>query len=375
MRKHNLLCTTLLLMLSACVLAPATFAQKKIKTQEVRSTLALELREGVVIEKVERVSRPSARAVCAGEKIAFEARVTGEAGKSQVRWQTTGGRGATDAVGRFVVDTTDLEPGTYVVTADILDEANGCTSYDSKIFTVGPCQPVRICFTPNVLSLTTPAETINAGETIKIYASQITGGENYGKLTAEWTTSAGRITGDFESAKLDTTGVAPGSTIQVKFRITSEIPGCEAAGDLTLRLAAPPPPATSIPLTPCDTFKFNNARVDNACKYILQEVVKKLEADPQSRLVIDSYYGDGESVAVATLRGKNVRDRLADGSLGVAVDVSRLVVRPSGKAVDNDQVKLTFVPSGAQPPAGAAPANVGPVTKEPARPAAKRRRR
>ncbi|HYE74302.1 MAG TPA: Ig-like domain-containing protein, partial [Blastocatellia bacterium] len=317
MRHFTLLITTLL----ALTFVSSALAQKK--TKEIRSTIALELREGVVIEKLEKVSRPSEKNVCGGEKIAFQARVTGNPGKSQVRWQTSGGRGTTDAVGRFVVDTTDLAPGTYVVTADILDDANGCIAYDSKIFTVSPCQLIRTCFTPSILGLSTPAQTINVGETIKIYAGQIVGGENYGKLTAEWTSSEGKIIGDLESAKLDTTGVLPGSKIQVRFRITSEVPGCEANGDLTLKMADRPIPVPPVRLTPCDTFKFNNARVDNACKYVLQDVIKQLEADPQARLIIDSYYRNGENENVAILRGKNVRDRLADGSLGATIDVNR----------------------------------------------------
>lgn len=372
MRNISLLITALL----AFIIVPHALAQKKTvtKTKEIRSNLALELREGVVIERLEKVSRPSEKNVCGGEKIAFLARVTGNPGKSQVRWQTTGGSGITDSLGRFVIDTTNLAPGTYVVTADITDETNGCVAYDSKIFTVAPCQLIRTCFSPSVLSLTTPAQTINTGETIKIYAGQIVGGENYGKLTAEWTSTAGKITGDFESARLDTTGVLPGSTIQVKYRITSEIPGCEAGGELTLKMADLPVPIPPVKLTPCDTFKFNNARVDNACKYVLQEVIKKLEADPQAHLVIDSYYRDGENASIAALRGKNVRDRLADGSLGATIDVNRLIVRPSGKAVGADQVKLTLVPAGAPTPEGAKVADVGAVTKE-VRPAPVKRKR
>jgi hypothetical protein len=379
MRNYSLLLTALF----ALTLTPFAAAQQKTtkvkeakatKGKEIRSTLALELGEGVVIERVESVTRANPRAVCAGEKLAFLAKITGDAAAPQVRWQATGGVGATDSLGRFVVDTADLAPGTYVVTADALDAESGCTAYDSKVFTVTPCMPVRRCFMPNVLKLTTPATTINPGETIKIYASRVEGGENYGKLTAVWTSSAGRITGDFESARLDTTGLAPGSPVQVNFRITSEMPGCEADGELALKLAEPPPvvPPT---ITPCFTFKFNNARVDNACKYTLQEVIKQLEADPQAQLIIDSYYLDGESPSVAALRGKNVRDRLADGSLGAQIDANRLVVRPSGKAADRDQVKLIFVPSGGETPAGAKAVDVGPVTKEQRRAAAKRRRR
>jgi hypothetical protein len=127
------------------------------------------------------------------------------------------------------------------------------------------------------------------------------------------------------------------------------------------------------------TFKQNNARVDNACKEILQtRVVPALQADPTARLVIDGFRADNERPANLDLqRAKNTRDRLADGaSLNVQIDVNRISVRPGGVSMDGSQVKIYFVPSGAAPPPGPAAVDVGPVTPEKkAAPQPSRRRR
>jgi hypothetical protein len=93
-------------------------------------------------------------------------------------------------------------------------------------------------------------------------------------------------------------------------------------------------------------------------------VARKLAADPNARLVIDAYYRKGEKQTMAYERGKNVRDRLADGSIGVSVDANRLLVRPSGLSEDGTQVRLSLLPVGAKMPPGAQAVDVGAVTKE-----------
>jgi hypothetical protein len=106
--------------------------------------------------------------------------------------------------------------------------------------------------------------------------------------------------------------------------------------------------------------------VDNACKEILQNrVIPALMADPAARLVIDGFRADGERPANLDLqRAKNARDRLADGSLGVMIDVNRISVRPGGVSSEAPMIKLYFVPSGAADPPGPAAVDAGPVTPE-----------
>jgi hypothetical protein len=94
-------------------------------------------------------------------------------------------------------------------------------------------------------------------------------------------------------------------------------------------------------------------------------VVPALQADPTARLVVDGYRADNERPANLDMqRAKNARDRLADGSLNVQIDVNRISVRPGGVSVDGSQVKMFFVPSGAADPPGPSPVDAGPVTPE-----------
>jgi hypothetical protein len=127
----------------------------------------------------------------------------------------------------------------------------------------------------------------------------------------------------------------------------------------------PPPPPKYSEIGQCTTFKLNNARIDNACKEILQNrVVPALQADPTARLVIDGYRTDTERPANLDLqRAKNGRDRLADGSLNVQIDANRISVRPGGVSAEG-QVRIFFVPSGAADPPGPAAVDAGPVTPE-----------
>ena len=89
-----------------------------------------------------------------------------------------------------------------------------------------------------------------------------------------------------------------------------------------------------------------------------------MQADPQARLVIDAYSNPGETPSVAAARGRNVRDRLADGSVGAAIDANRIIVRTGGVASNASQIRLHFVPDGATMPEGGQEIKLGPVESE-----------
>ena len=351
---------------------PINKDQVKLKPRTVPT---LQLENGVVSSKIDAAKRASNGTVCVGDKITFRAKVSGtpDAMQMPLKWTVSTGQGISDSLGNFIFDTTGLNPGTYTVTAEVMapykDCEGGCTAYDSKAFVVNACPT---CFTSPTVELTSAARTIQPGETISICSSAVTGGSNYGNIIPSWSTTGGSIMGDASCAKLDTSGLAPGSNVTVKLNLKTDAVDCEANGTISFKVAEAK--VVNIEeITPCSTFKFNNARVDNACKYILQDVVRKLESDPQAKLVIDSYYKKGESAAIAFERGKNVRDRLADGSVGVTIDANRLVVRPSGETSEH-QVRMFVIPSGANIPNGAAAVNAGAVTKEIRRASAPRRR-
>lgn len=370
----------LLVLLLSAVLMTA-FGQNKAgqnerKKLKARVAPTLQLENGVIISKADGFKRPAGQNVCAGDRIAFKARVSGMTGAESlpIKWTLSAGQGAVDSLGRFVLDTTGLPPGTHTITAEVTvpyEECEGnCTAYDSKAFAVVPCYS---CFTTPSLTLSSATQFINPGEVVSICSTQVSGGSGYGTLIPTWTTTAGKITGDASCAKLDTTGIPHGGTVQVSLKLTgSDIPECEANGTITFQVAEEIV-ATAVELAPCDTFKKDSARVDNVCKANLVDVARKLAADPNARLVIDSYYRKGEKQTMAYERGKNVRDRLADGSIGVTVDANRLIVRPSGLSEDDTQVRLSLIPVGAKIPPGAQAVDVGAVTKEGQRAPARRR--
>jgi hypothetical protein len=311
--------------------------------------------------------RASASTVCVGDKVALAAAANDPNGDALVfSWKSSGG----NIIGQGAntqFDTAGLNPGEYTVTVEVSDGRGGVAA-DSKTIRVEACPPITVCFGTK-LDVTAVPASAEAGEKINLSTTGVSGGRNFGAVRYQWRVTAGTVSGSGLTAVLDTTGASTGSTIEVTVTATSEAGGCSASGSTRVNVRVPPPPPpppTASEIGQCTTFKRNNARVDNACKEILQNrVVPALQADPTARLVIDGYRADMERPASMDLqRAKNVRDRLADGSLNVQIDVNRISVRPGGVSVDGSQVKIFFVPSGAADPSGPSAVDPGPVTPE-----------
>ncbi len=338
-------------------------------------TVALAL--GAITKGSEDLLRTSAATVCAGDKVALTATASDPDGDTLLySWTSTGGRIVGEGTNASF-DTTGLAAGDYTVTVEVNDGC-GCVAFDSKTIKVEICPPLTVCFGPN-LDVTASTTSVDPGERINFQTTGVTGGRNYGNVRYEWTASAGTISGTGLTATLDTTGVTPGSTIEVTVRAVSEVGNCSASGTTRVSTKAAPPPLPPKPVAreigQCTSFRRNNARVDNACKDILRsQVIPAMQADPGAKLVIDGYRDEKERPANLDLqRAKNVRDRLADGQLGAQIDANRMVVRPGGVSTTGEQIKITIVPSGADDPPGPAAVDAGPVTPE--RRAARRRRR
>lgn len=312
--------------------------------------------------------RESATTICAGDKVALNAAASDPDGDTLIyRWTssaTRGGRFTSEGGADNTFDTTGLAPGEYTVTVEV-DDGSGSVAFDSKTITVTNCPPLTVCFGSN-LSATADRSTADAGEKIVISTPGVTGGRNYGDVSYRWTASSGTIVGSGTRATLDTTGVAPGSRIDVLVKATTASGECSASGSARIALRVPPPPVkpSAVELGQCNTFKRNNARVDNVCLDLLKRVTTALQSDPAAKLLVDSYQGPKEKTKKLDVqRGRNVRDMLADPNtvLGTSIDSNRISVRPGGVSTSGDQVRLWLVPAGADDPAGPAVADVGPV--------------
>ena len=323
---------------------------------------------GSVTHVVEGVTRTSAATVCAGDRVPLRASTADPDKSIRYAWISTGGQIVGEGP-EVVLDTTGLTPGDYHVTAAATYPGSAvctgdCTAYDTATIRVSNCPPLIVCFTTPVLAVTPESRTVQAGEVVTFTTLGVSGGQGYGRVTYSWKSSVGEIIGNGTSARLDTTGLAPQTVIEVGVTATSEFANCSAEGSARLVMATPPPTPESRELTPCVTFKRNNSRVDNACKNVLTDAARALQADAQARLVVDAFRSPAESEAVALARGKNVRDRLVDGSIGVTVEANRIVVRVGGVSSDGSQIKLYLVPEGAALPPGPQAMRLGPVERE-----------
>lgn len=324
---------------------------------------------GAVSQGASDVQRDSTATVCAGDKVALNASASDPDGDTLLySWNASGGRIVGDGANTSF-DTTGLAPGEYTITVQV-DDGCGCVAYDSKTIRVTNCPPLTICFDPN-LSVTADKTSIEAGEAVNFSTNGVTGGRNYGDVRYEWSATAGTIAGNGQTARLDTTGVAPGTNISVTVKaVTSGGSNCSASGSTNIGIKVPVVVETPKPvareLAPCNTFKNNNARVDNACKSVLQQtIIPALQSDPQAAVVIDGYRaGTEKPEALSMQRAKNTRDRLADGGLGTAIDANRITVRDGGVSSDGSQIRIWLVPTGANVPAGGSAVDAGPVEPE-----------
>ncbi|MCI0337823.1 MAG: PKD domain-containing protein, partial [Acidobacteria bacterium] len=306
-----------------------------------------------------------ATTVCVGDKVALSATASDPDGDTLLyQWTNTGGRLVGEGTST-TFDTTGLAPGDYTVTVQV-DDGCGCIAFDTKTIRVTTCPPLTVCFGPNI-DIAADKTEVDAGERINFSTTGVTGGRNYGNVNYAWTVSAGTVSGSGLSAAHDTTGVTGGTSIDVSVRATSDVGGCDARGStrVMVKAPAPPPKPLASEISQCTTFRRNNARVDNACKDVLRQVIQTLQADPQAKLVIIGYRADNEKPEnMGGTRAKNARDRLADGGLGAQIDVNRITVRDGGVSADPNQLRIWLVPSGADDPEGGTPVDAGAVTPE-----------
>ena len=275
--------------------------------------------------------------VYAGEPVTITANATNFNPKRSLNYSWSGtGVNVSGTTSTGTVDTKGLQPGSYAVKANVTDGKKGMAECTAN-FTVKQPRPPTITCSANP-STVQPKGT-----------SQITcdGNSPDGRnLTYSYTTSAGTISGNGNSATLNATD-QPGP-ITVTGTDTDDR-NMSASATTTVNVEAPPP-APAPPAAPEASklneinFKKNSPRVDNAAKAILDEVALRLQRDADAKAVVvgqaDSTERGGKKLAAQ--RAVNAKNYLVNEK---GIDAGRIETRTGSGSAMNAEIWL--VPAGA----------------------------
>ncbi|MGB8948213.1 MAG: OmpA family protein [Candidatus Sulfotelmatobacter sp.] len=135
------------------------------------------------------------------------------------------------------IDTTNVAPGSYTVTAHVTDakEKNNNVASCSANFTVKPLPPKN----PPSISISASPTSLQAGGTVNLSAN-CTSPDSVAVSVANWTASGGTVSGSGSSATLNTAGTSPGA-ITVGATCT-DTRGLSSQATTEVMIENPPPP-------------------------------------------------------------------------------------------------------------------------------------
>ena len=256
-------------------------------------------------------------------------------------WNSTGGK-VTGKDNTATIDTNGIAGGNYTVTARISDPKvkKGGEATCTANFTVK--EPPK---NPPNMSCSANPTSVQAGTSATVTCN-CTSPDNVPVNVSNWTASAGSISGQGNTATLNTTGASAGPITVTATCTDSRNLTNSATTQVTVENPPPPPPQAS-KLSQCD---FPNEkkpwRVDNTCKAILDDVAQRLQHDPDARLVI---VGNAEPTEkrknLAAERAVNSKAYLSGGEAKQAIDPGRIEVRTGSGGTKT--AEYWVVPAGA----------------------------
>jgi len=135
------------------------------------------------------------------------------------------------------IDTSNMAPGSYTVTARVTDarEKKNNEASCTANFTVKPLPPKN----PPAISISASPTSLPPGGTVNLSAN-CTSPDSVSVSVASWTATGGAVSGNGSSATLDTTGTSPGA-ITVGATCT-DARGLTAQANTQVMIENPPPP-------------------------------------------------------------------------------------------------------------------------------------
>jgi hypothetical protein len=223
------------------------------------------------------------------------------------------------------IDTNGVAPGPYTVTVHVTDtkEKKNNEASCTANFTVKPLPPKN----PPSISISANPTSLQGGGTVALSAN-CTSPDGVPVTVNGWTASGGSVSGNGNSATLNTGGASPG-TITIGATCTDSR-GLSTPGSTQVTIENPPPaPPKASKLSQCDfPNKMKPWRVDNTCKAILDDVAKNLQQNPDGKLVIVGNADPGEKRKnLAAERAVNSKYYLSEGEAQQHIDPSRIEVR------------------------------------------------
>jgi hypothetical protein len=170
--------------------------------------------------------------------------------------------------------------------------------------------------------------------------------DNVPVTVSGWTASGGSVSGEGNTATLNTTGASAGPITVSATCSDSRGLTASASSQVTVEVPPPPPPEAS-KLSECDfPNKVKPWRVDNTCKAVLDDVAQRLQHDPDAKLVIVGNAEPGEKRKnLAGERAVNSKAYLSGGEAKQAIDASRIEVRTGSAGTRT--AEYWVVPAGA----------------------------
>jgi hypothetical protein len=269
------------------------------------------------------------------------------------------------------IDTKGVAGGSYTVTSHVTDpkaKKNGDATCTAN-YTVK--EPPK---NPPTMSCSASPTSLQTGGTATVTCT-CTSPDGVPVTVAGWTASGGSVSGNGNSATLNTTGASPGPITVSATCTDSRGLTANASSQVTVENPPPPPPKAS-KLSQCD---FPNPkkpwRVDNTCKAILDDVALRLQQEADAKVVVVGNADPTEKRKnLAAERALNSKAYLTGGEAKQSIDPSRLEVRTGNGGTKT--AEYWVVPAGATfDSAGTEPVDetkVQPVPDHP-KPAAKKK--
>jgi hypothetical protein len=291
------------------------------------------------------ISAASPTEVWTGEPVKFSTAASGLNPKhtASYGWKSAGGNLSGANTASSTIDTTNLAPGSYAVTATVTDPK-------MKTGNVATCAAVFLVKTPApkpvgpTVKCIPPETMIKPGESATV-RMDVTNPDNR-PLTYAWTSSSGQVAGSGDSATVTPSNNDAGGTITVTGKVNDNLGLSDSCQIMVTVPKFPPPCVKLLDWGEC-TFEKDPKRpwrVDNDCKDVLDKVALQLQGASGGKLAIVGYSDAHEtSKTLAAQRSENAKYYLVtDGSN--KVDGSRVQARQGGAR--SRSVHFYFVPDG-----------------------------